>query len=394
MKVYSKKNVFDCALDRIRWVFREFNGNVIVSISGGKDSTVVMELALMVMRELKETGELPKDYKLKVMWLDQECEWTETRAYNERVFSREEIEPYHMQLEFRLSNNATLIGDNYLHCWDRNIEDKDLCQPRSPRAYNQLYLDKVNKTGEYLPYSDRFHEVFENIYSWIFEGKKFAALQGLKANENIRRNLQLTYQTGYKGITWSRIAGTNKEGVVFSPIYDWNNIDNWVAIGKYHWDYNKVYDLMLQYGISVNNLRVSSLIHETSVAHNSTIVQELDPKLYERMTQRMPGISTYSKLMEDAQKVELPPNFKDWVEYRDYLIEHLIPEENRHYFYEMTETKFYKEHHNDDVERAIIQSVLTCDIDKTKFKNMSVARDLARKKKEKMEMRKNEREQN
>ena len=67
MKVYSKKNVFDCALDRIRWVFREFNGNVIVSISGGKDSTVVMELALMVMRELKETGELPKDYKLKVI---------------------------------------------------------------------------------------------------------------------------------------------------------------------------------------------------------------------------------------------------------------------------------------------------------------------------------------
>ena len=67
MKVYSKKNVFDCALDRIRWVFREFNGNLIVSISGGKDSTVVMELALMVMRELKETGELPKDYKLKVM---------------------------------------------------------------------------------------------------------------------------------------------------------------------------------------------------------------------------------------------------------------------------------------------------------------------------------------
>ena len=125
MKVYSKKNVFDSALDRIRWVFREFNGNVIVSISGGKDSTAVMELALIVMRELKEAGELPKDYKLKVMWLDQECEWTETRAYNERVFSREEIEPYHMQLEFRLSNNATLIGDNYLHCWDRNIEDKD-----------------------------------------------------------------------------------------------------------------------------------------------------------------------------------------------------------------------------------------------------------------------------
>ena len=107
------------------------------------------------------------------------------------------------------------------------------------------------------------------------------------------------------------------------------------------------------------------------------------------MTQRLEGISTYSKLMEDAQKVELPPNFKDWVEYRNYLIEHLIPENIRHYFYEMTETKFYKENHDDEVEKAIIESVLTCDIDKTKFKNMSVARDLSNKKKQREEEKKN-----
>lgn len=386
MKVYTKKNVFDSSLDRIRWIFKEFNGNVAVAISGGKDSTVTMEIAIMVMNELKEKGELPKDYKLKVVWLDQECEWTETRAYQERVFNRDYIEPYHMQLEFRLSNNASFT-DNYLHCWDKNISDEKLCQPRSPKAFDKLYLDKVNKTGEYIEFNDRFHNIFENIYSWIFEGQKFAVLQGLKANESIRRNLQLTYQTGYKNITWSRISGVKGEGVVFSPIYDWNNIDNWVAIGKYGWDYNKVYDEMLRYGIPVNKLRVSSLIHETSVAHNSTIVQELDPKLYERMTQRMDGISTYSKLMEDAQKVVLPPNFASWREYKNYLIEKLIPEQNRHYFYELEETKFYKENHDDEVEKSIIESVLTADIDKTKFKNMAVARDLQRKRAEKIKAR-------
>lgn len=392
MKVYSKKNVFDSAMDRIRWVFKEFNSNVVCGFSGGKDSTVVMEMALMVVNELKEQGKLPKDYKLKVMWLDQEAEWTETCNYCKRVMQRPEIEFYRMQLPFRLSNNATLVGDNYLHCWDENIPDEQLCQPRDKDAYDKLYLDKKNKTGEYIDFKDRFHDIFENIYSWIFEGKPYAVLQGLKANENTRRNLQLTYQTGYKNITWSCISGINGEGVRFSPIYDWNNIDNWVAISKFGWDYNKVYDAMLQYGIPVNKLRVSSLIHETSVAHNSTIVQELDPKLYERMTQRLPGISTYSKLMEDAQKVELPPNFKDWVEYRDYLIEKLVPEENRHYFYEMTQTKFYKENHDDDVEKAIIESVLTMDIDKTKFKNMATARDLANRKKKKMEERENERD--
>lgn len=383
MKIYTKKNVFDSALDRVRWVFKEFGQNVAVAISGGKDSTVVMEIALMVVRELKEKGELPSDFKLKAVWLDQECEWTETRNYQDRVFDREEIEPYHMQLEFRLSNNASFT-DNYLHCWDSNLTDDELCQPRSPRAWDKLYLDKVNRVGEYVKFNDRFHNIFENIYSWIFEGQPFAVLQGLKANENVRRNLQLTYQTGYKGVTWARKSGIKEEGVVFSPIYDWNNIDNWVAIGKFKWDYNKVYDEMLRYGIPVNNLRVSSLIHETSVAHNSTIVQEIDPKLYERMTQRMEGISTYSKLMEDAQKVVLPVNFATWREYKNYLIEKLIPEENRHYFYELENTKFYKENHDDQVEKLIVQSVLTADIDKTKFKNMATARDLKKKKEEKI----------
>ena len=85
MKVYSKKNVFDSAMDRIRWVFKEFNNNVVCGFSGGKDSTVVMEMALMVVNELKEQGKLPKDYKLKVMWLDQEAEWTETCNYCKRV---------------------------------------------------------------------------------------------------------------------------------------------------------------------------------------------------------------------------------------------------------------------------------------------------------------------
>ena len=56
----------------------------------------------------------------------------------------------------------------------------------------------------------------------------------------------------------------------------------------------------------------------------------------------------------------------------------------------MTQTKFYKENHDDDVEKAIIESVLTMDIDKTKFKNMATARDLANRKKKKMEERENE----
>lgn len=85
MKVYSKKSVYEKSLERIEWVIREFKGHIVVGSSGGKDSTVVMELALEVIRKMKANGELPKDYKLKVMWLDQEAEWTRTREYIEDI---------------------------------------------------------------------------------------------------------------------------------------------------------------------------------------------------------------------------------------------------------------------------------------------------------------------
>jgi len=47
----------------------------IVSMSGGKDSAVIFELAKLIAAEL---GRLP----LKCFWLDQEAEWLATEDYN------------------------------------------------------------------------------------------------------------------------------------------------------------------------------------------------------------------------------------------------------------------------------------------------------------------------
>ena len=73
MRAYSNTNVFDAALDRIRYVF-DNHPNVYVSSSGGKDSTVVMELAFMIA---KEKNKLP----LNVAFLDQESEYEATVDY-------------------------------------------------------------------------------------------------------------------------------------------------------------------------------------------------------------------------------------------------------------------------------------------------------------------------
>ena len=54
MIFYSDKNVYEAALERFRYIFREFYGKrkIVVTMSGGKDSTVVLNLAHEVMKEM------------------------------------------------------------------------------------------------------------------------------------------------------------------------------------------------------------------------------------------------------------------------------------------------------------------------------------------------------
>lgn len=56
--IYLQNNVFDEALERLRMIF-DGHDDVIVSMSGGKDSTVLFRMALMVAQE---RGRLPPKY--------------------------------------------------------------------------------------------------------------------------------------------------------------------------------------------------------------------------------------------------------------------------------------------------------------------------------------------
>ena len=135
----------------------------------------------------------------------------------------------------------------------------------------------------------------------------------------------------FMGETWAKKR--TKRGQTFYPIYDFTDDDIWTAIAKNHWPYNPIYDYFYRFGVPKYKFRVSALIHETAW-HSLEMLQEIEPKTYQRLERRVPGISTFGHAFDEGSVVprKLPFAFKDWKEYRDYLLEHITKPEYRDLF--------------------------------------------------------------
>lgn len=307
MKVNLDKTVYQAALDRIDWLYDEFP-HVIVSYSGGKDSTVICELAVEVA---ERKGKLPVD----VLFIDQEAEWTSTVEIMRTIDARPEINLHWLQVPIQIFN-ATSAADPWLWCWR---EGDEWLRPKEPGSIHD------NEFG-----TTRLVPMFDAYATHLWGDEPVAQLNGVRCEESPARTQGLTVWPCYKHITW----GNKKEATarhphfVFSPIYDWRYIDVWKAIHDNGWPYNALYDLQYQHGIPTRNMRVSNLHHETAV-RSLEYAHEVDGELWDRLSARLQGVNS-AKHMEQAFRqppVELPRMFSDWREYRDYLLENLITDE-------------------------------------------------------------------
>ena len=303
MKIYKSANVWDEALDRIRWLFDEFP-EIIVSVSGGKDSTVIYHLARIVA---EERGRLP----LKVMWLDQEAEWQGTVDYVRSLMYADGVDPRWYQFPFRLFN-ATSTTEHWLNCWDPEKEDKWI-HPQDPISIKE----NIYKT-------DRFTSLFTNIARYENPDNRVCYLAGVRAEESPTRFVGMTHAPTYKGRTWGKLLDKTRGHVTMYPIYDWSYSDVWKSILDNEWAYNRIYNAQWQYGVPVRKMRISNVHHETAV-ETLFHLQEIEPETWQRLTQRIGGIDTAGKMGSDDFFVrELPFMFRDWKEYRDYLMDCLI----------------------------------------------------------------------
>lgn len=308
--VVPNYNVYEAALDRIRWLFDEFDNKVSVSNSGGKDSTVVVELAAIVA---KEKDALP----LRVMWLDQECEFQATVDYQRYLmYERDDIDFHWYQVPFYMEN-ATDLANRYTHIWG---PDEEWVREKEPDSI------KENVYGQ-----DEFYDLLAAITSMDWDG---CVIDGLRGEESPARRLTTTSAAMYKWCTWVGVdAGPqfvndpSMHRFRFHPVYDWKVTDVWKAIYDHDWRYNEHYDQMFHRGVPTKSMRVSNYHHEQALTSLNWL-QEIEPETWEAATRRLEGISTYGHLQGDQYPKELPYMFASWEEYMYYLIDNLIPNED------------------------------------------------------------------
>lgn len=311
MKFYLQDDVLTAAKKRIRWLFNEFEGRLVVDFSGGKDSTVVLNLTLQVAEEMG----LPP---VKVFFLDQEAEWNAVIEYMRIVMSDPRVDPLWHQIPMKI-NNATSVDDPWLYCWR---EGDEWLRPKEPNSIHD------NPYG-----TDRFAAMFGAHSKYLWPDQTCVRVAGVRASESPARRNGLTAYETYKGETWGKIRDRKVGHYDMYPLYDWADSDIWKAIHSHGWPYCTIYDDMYRYGVPINGMRVSNLHHETAV-HTLFYLQEIEHDTWEKLTARLKGINTAGQLKKDIIDVStLPPMFESWKEYRDFLLPRLIKDpEHVEYF--------------------------------------------------------------
>ena len=351
-KIYGDRTVLEVAIDRIEYLFNEFE-NVVVNFSGGKDSTIVLNLALIVAEKMNR---LP----LPVFFLDQELEWGATIEYMRRVMSDDRVKPYWYQIPFRFPNASSFSGTS-LTLWD---PDKELEWIR-PKESISIKENPI-KSVRFDKLLDQFYTLLDKIPRLVFNKQSFCALTGLRTEETPARYQGLTSSLTYKWITWGKVKSKAREQYSFAPIYDWSYTDVWKAIYDNQWDYCELYDRMYRYGTPIQKMRLSSLVHEHAVTATLMTVHEIEPDTWERIINRVSGVNTVGKLSKDWKApTELPFMFNTWHEYRDYLFEKLIQDSqarSKIQKYMEADDRLFISEIADKVAKMHIQMILTNDV--------------------------------
>lgn len=334
MRRYLRQNVVDAAAARLAWIFDRFE-HVSVSVSGGKDSQLLFELAYA---EAQRRGR-----ELEAFFLDQEAEYQATVDVVREIMARPGVDAHWYQVPIRMSS-VTSPDQPFLHAWGPG---ETWMRDREPGAIATI-------DGGY---PDRFYPFIE----WYERSRPAGTcfLVGLRAEESLNRYRAVIRSPGTDGMLWTT---RTRDIVKAYPIYDWSFDDIFTWFHHHGTRYNRIYDY-LHYRdprMEVTQYRVSNLVHERSY-RSLQFLQEFEPETYERLQRRLRGVRTAARYAGDGITLETrrrPREYATWLEYRDHLMGGL-PEEMASAF----RARFERQPENERVHRQQVRQIVLNDFE-------------------------------
>lgn len=342
----SDRNVLEAARERIAAVFDDFE-NICVSISGGKDSTVLAHLA---GAEAKRRGR-----KIKVFFLDEEVDYQNTIKQVQHILFEmypDNIVPVWFQLPFHLTN-ATSLTESQLVAWEPGKSSVWMRRKDKRAIKHWPYEGKLKIANKVKGFG--FYDVIGNFEA---NQERSCFFVGLRADESLHRWRAVTRNPGHKDWCWTTKA-EGEGNIKAYPLYDWSFMDVWRYIHDEKLQYNKIYDWMYKRGVPLLEMRISSLIHERSFKAICEL-PEFEPDTYDKLVRRIKGIATanlYGKTPQLLRCNKRPKAYKTWAEYRDFLLATYPDKDKRPIF----EKRFAKHLQNEYVARQQCRQIMLND---------------------------------
>ncbi len=335
-KKYIDKNVYESLLERLRFIFEEFD-NIILSFSGGKDSGLLLNVTLDFQKKY-----FP-DKKIAVFHQDFEAQYTVTSEYVERTFERikNDVEPYWVCLP-TATRTALSSYQMFWHPWDDTKRDIWV-RPMPSHPYVINNSNNPITTYQYKMPQEELGKQFARWYKKINGNRKTVCLLGIRADESLNRYSGIMHKKYYyKNRAW--FSKTFKDLWTASPLYDWSCADIWHANQLFGYDYNRIYDLFYMAGVKPDNMRVASPFNDQA-KDSLYLYRVIDHEIWTRLLGRVKGANftaIYSKTKALAyRKISIPEGYT-WKSYTEFLLDTLPPKLRANYIQKFnTSIKFW-----------------------------------------------------
>ncbi|MFV3077504.1 DUF3440 domain-containing protein [Niveispirillum fermenti] len=329
-------DVLEAARRRIAYVFAHFD-NVVVAFSGGKDSGVLLNLAI----EHVERHEPAR--RIGVFHLDYEAQYSATTDY---------VDATYQDLAGRVENLRCCVPVKVPTCtsmyqtfWRPWEEEKRNLWVRDLPPYHLSAADFPFITPEMSDYE--FQERFSLWHHQKTGAGRTCILIGLRAEESLDRWRTIVSDRNihkFQGRPWTTKVYENVYNAY--PIYDWAVEDIWRANGRFGWRYNSLYDLFHQAGVPLHAMRVASPFISAAKASLS-LYRAIDPQIWGRLVSRVNGVN-FMAIYGDTKavgwrEVEKPAHMT-WKDYAMFLLDTLPPETAEGFRQKLaTSIKFWRE---------------------------------------------------